>query len=91
MDARTIAVGDTLYLKPERAAAYGLDGRLMVKVYDKRAPKGYLTPYIYDAEGHAYRPSDFLRRANIQFCEICKFIRPRHDYGCPEWLSDTQD
>ena len=68
MDARVITIGDKLYLKPHRAAAYGMapipPARcIVIEVADKRAPNGYLTPWIYDHNGYAYRPSDFLRRA----------------------------
>ena len=24
----------------------------------------------------------------LVICEVCKFIRPRHDYGCPRWMDE---
>ena len=67
MDYRYIKVGDRLVLKPQRASAYGMAPvpparAIVIDVADVRAPQGKLTPWIYDHNEYAYRPSDFLRR-----------------------------
>ena len=66
MNPRNIQVGMKLAMKPERALAYGMapiaPARVIViEVADVRVPQGKLTPWIYDHNGYAYRPSDFLR------------------------------
>lgn len=67
MNTRKIHVGDKLALKPERAKAYGMapvaPARVIViEVASISLPIGELTPWIYDANNYAFRPSDFLKR-----------------------------
>jgi hypothetical protein len=59
--ATEIERGNLLKLKKDNP--YGIEGDdLLVRVNDVRYPNGYKTPWIYDTEGNAYRPSDFAYR-----------------------------
>jgi hypothetical protein len=58
--AAAIRVGDVLMLKADNP--YGFEGdERTVRVHAIRRKDGYLTPWIYDADGRAFRPSDFAR------------------------------
>ncbi len=52
-----IQPGQTLRLKPDRQAAYGRAGALVI-VSSIGTRDGYKTPWIYSAAG-AFKPSDF--------------------------------
>lgn len=59
MQAQAIHVGATLKLKRQRAEAYGFEHPHYVTVSAITRRPGYITPYIRNAQGEAFRPSDF--------------------------------
>ena len=56
---RNIQLGMKLIVKPERCDAYGMSHGAIVEVARLRFPRGYKTPWVYDHNGYAYKPSDF--------------------------------
>ena len=58
MNAKQIVKGQTLELK--RDNPYGFTD-LLVTVEELRYRSGYLTPWIIDPQGRAFRPRDFKR------------------------------
>lgn len=58
MKASAIRPDQVLMLK--RNNPYGFTGDdLLVRVAAVRCKDGYLTPWVYDSRGNAFRPSDF--------------------------------
>ena len=64
MRHKDIIPGHVLLLKKDNPYGATGDDRY-VTVASKRTKNGYQTPWIYDLEGNAYRPSDFERLISI--------------------------
>lgn len=66
-DLIALPSGSKLLLKPDRAAAYGLDDRIIIIDHIQADRHGRAVPWVVathpDGVSHYYRPSDFSRLA----------------------------
>ena len=60
MNHKLMTAGRLYTVKRDRCELYGEPFPLVVKVNAIRYPKDKKTPWIYDENGNAYRPSDFI-------------------------------